>query len=44
MIEEHALKQALKEIHRLLGESLARSKTLTFPVGSKRGVHITKEA
>jgi len=34
----------LKEIRRLLGESIAQCKIIPFPVGGKRGVQIAKEA
>ncbi len=34
----------IKEIRRLLGESIAKCKVIQFPVGGKRGVQVAKEA
>ena len=34
----------MKEVRRLLGESIAKCKIIPFPVGGKRGVKVAKEA
>ncbi|MDP1550518.1 MAG: hypothetical protein Q8L97_10220 [Nitrosomonas sp.] len=34
----------LKEIRRLLGESIAKCKVIPFPAGGKRGAQISQEA